>query len=108
MEEVFDSISYCKGGSVVKMIRAVLGAEAFQTGLANYMKKFAYGNTETIDLWESWGESSGMPVKEMMASWSKLKLIILFTNPLICFFQQKLFSNNCSYHQLLLFPLIYQ
>mmetsp|Transcript_22129 Transcript_22129/g.33663 ORF Transcript_22129/g.33663 Transcript_22129/m.33663 type:complete len:891 (+) Transcript_22129:120-2792(+) len=71
VEEVFDGISYCKGGSVVRMIRAVLGMKAFQAGLGNYMKKFAYGNTETVDLWTAWEESSGMPVKEMMASWTE-------------------------------------
>ena len=71
VEEVFDGISYCKGGSVVRMIRAVLGMKAFQAGLGNYMKKFAYGNTETVDLWGAWEESSGMPVKEMMASWTE-------------------------------------
>eukprot|EP00581_Thalassiosira_minuscula_P004938 CAMPEP_0183743044 /NCGR_PEP_ID=MMETSP0737-20130205/65013_1 /TAXON_ID=385413 /ORGANISM="Thalassiosira miniscula, Strain CCMP1093" /LENGTH=925 /DNA_ID=CAMNT_0025978647 /DNA_START=599 /DNA_END=3376 /DNA_ORIENTATION=+ len=70
VEEVFDAISYCKGGSVVKMARAVLGMKAFQTGLGNYMKKHAYGNTETYDLWKAWEESSGMPVQEMMASWT--------------------------------------
>lgn len=71
VEEVFDAISYCKGGSVVKMIRAVLGIAKFQKGLANYMKKHAYGNTETFDLWKAWEESSGMPVQEMMASWTE-------------------------------------
>mmetsp|Transcript_29685 Transcript_29685/g.53877 ORF Transcript_29685/g.53877 Transcript_29685/m.53877 type:complete len:887 (-) Transcript_29685:86-2746(-) len=70
VEEVFDAISYCKGGSVVKMARAVLGMKAFQKGLGNYMKKHAYGNTETFDLWKAWEESSGMPVQEMMASWT--------------------------------------
>jgi puromycin-sensitive aminopeptidase len=71
VEEVFDAISYCKGGSVVKMIRAVLGMKAFQAGLGAYMKKHAYGNTETFDLWTAWEESSGLPVQEMMASWTE-------------------------------------
>ena len=71
VEEVFDGISYCKGGSVVRMICAVLGMKAFQTGLGNYMKKFAYGNTETIDLWTAWEETSGMPINEMMSSWTE-------------------------------------
>lgn len=71
VEEVFDGISYCKGGSVVRMIKAVLGMKAFQEGLGAYMKMFAYGNTETIDLWGAWEESSGLPVKEMMASWTE-------------------------------------
>ncbi|KAL7538749.1 hypothetical protein ACHAXR_008772 [Thalassiosira sp. AJA248-18] len=70
VEEVFDAISYCKGGSVVKMARAVLGMKAFQKGLGTYMKRHAYGNTETFDLWKAWEESSGMPVGEMMASWT--------------------------------------
>jgi len=66
-----DNNLYCKGGSVVKMCRAVLGMKAFQKGLGAYMKKHAYGNTETDDLWRAWEESSGMPVQEMMASWTE-------------------------------------
>jgi puromycin-sensitive aminopeptidase len=71
VEQVFDAISYCKGGSVVKMICAVLGKKAFQEGLANYMAKHAYGNTETFDLWNAWEETSGMPIGEMMKSWTE-------------------------------------
>jgi len=71
VEQVFDAISYCKGGSVVRMIKGVLGMKNFQTGLSDYMKKYAYGNTETVDLWGAWEEVSGMPVAEMMASWTE-------------------------------------
>jgi len=71
VEQVFDAISYCKGGSTVRMIKAVLGMKHFQAGLSNYMKKYAYGNTETIDLWQAWEEVSGMPIGEMMASWTE-------------------------------------
>lgn len=71
VEQVFDAISYCKGGSVVRMIRAVIGPAAFQTGLQAYMKKHAYGNTETFDLWSAWETSSGMPIRELMASWTE-------------------------------------
>jgi puromycin-sensitive aminopeptidase len=71
VEEVFDAISYCKGGSVVRMIKAVLGMKAFQEGLSSYMKEYAYKNTETLDLWAAWEASSGMPVQEMMASWTE-------------------------------------
>eukprot|EP00934_Nitzschia_sp_Nitz4_P005668 Nitzschia sp. Nitz4//scaffold210_size37948//7957//10834//NITZ4_007687-RA/size37948-augustus-gene-0.25-mRNA-1//-1//CDS//3329541921//5658//frame0 len=71
VEQVFDAISYCKGGSVVRMICAVLGMEKFREGLGNYMKKHAYGNTETLDLWQAWQDVSGMPIQEMMASWTE-------------------------------------
>ncbi len=71
VEQVFDAISYCKGGSVVRMIKAVIGMADFQKGLGNYMKKHAYGNTETTDLWNAWGDVSGMPIADMMASWTE-------------------------------------
>jgi len=70
VEQVFDAISYCKGGSVVRMIKAVIGMVDFKIGLGNYMKKHAYGNTETTDLWNAWGEVSGMPIADMMTSWT--------------------------------------
>lgn len=71
VEEVFDAISYCKGGSVVKMIRAVLGKAAFQQGLEDYMTKYQYSNTETFHLWDAWELASKMPIGEMMKSWTE-------------------------------------
>lgn len=71
VEQVFDAISYCKGATVVRMIQAVLGMKHFRSGLADYMKKHAYGNTETADLWQAWESASGVPVGELMASWTE-------------------------------------
>eukprot|EP00913_Durusdinium_trenchii_P030952 g28990.t1 len=42
VDEVFDAISYCKGGSVVRMVNGVLGKELFRKGLGLYMRRFAY------------------------------------------------------------------
>eukprot|EP00930_Biecheleria_cincta_P105887 TRINITY_DN9895_c0_g1_i3.p1 TRINITY_DN9895_c0_g1~~TRINITY_DN9895_c0_g1_i3.p1 ORF type:complete len:886 (-),score=194.02 TRINITY_DN9895_c0_g1_i3:264-2921(-) len=71
VEEVFDAISYCKGGSVVRMIYAVLGEKHFQDGLKLYFKRHQYGNTETTDLWRAWSEVSGKPIDVMMSSWTE-------------------------------------
>jgi len=71
VEQVFDAISYCKGGSVVRMIEAVLGFPKFREGIAAYMQKHKYSNTETFDLWKAWEDCSGMPVGELMASWTE-------------------------------------
>jgi len=71
VEQVFDAISYCKGGCVVRMIRAVIGIGHFQKGLSNYMDEHKFGNTETYDLWLAWESVSCLPVKEMMASWTE-------------------------------------
>jgi puromycin-sensitive aminopeptidase len=71
VEQVFDAISYCKGGSVVRMVHAVVGEEAFVKGLRAYMKEFAYGNATTNDLWAAWQKSSGKNIPELMDAWTK-------------------------------------
>jgi len=71
VEQVFDAISYCKGASVIRMLRAVLGFENFQKGLRLYMGRHKYGNTETFNLWGAWQEASGLPIGEMMKSWTE-------------------------------------
>lgn len=71
VEEVFDAISYCKGASVIRMAREVLGQEAFEKGLQQYMQQHQYSNTETYHLWNAWAAASGLPVKEIMSSWTE-------------------------------------
>jgi puromycin-sensitive aminopeptidase len=72
VEQVFDAISYCKGSTVVNMIAAILGKDKFREGLQNYMRKHAYGNTETIDLWNEWSAVSGKDISQIMHTWTKV------------------------------------
>jgi aminopeptidase N len=46
------------------------GPEKFQEGLALYMARHAYGNTETVDLWNAWSEVSGLDVAQLMSTWT--------------------------------------
>ena len=46
------------------------GKDKFQEGLQGYMKKHAYGNTVTKDLWDAWSSVSGLDVAGAMASWT--------------------------------------
>eukprot|EP00123_Amoebidium_parasiticum_P017500 comp23874_c0_seq1/m.41878 comp23874_c0_seq1/g.41878 ORF comp23874_c0_seq1/g.41878 comp23874_c0_seq1/m.41878 type:complete len:864 (-) comp23874_c0_seq1:481-3072(-) len=69
--EIFDSISYSKGGSAIHMLATHLGKEPFRQGLRNYLKKFAYKNATTEDLWAALSQASGQDVKKMMDSWTK-------------------------------------
>ena len=71
VEQVFDAISYCKGGAVVRMVHEVVGDDAFVRGLRAYMREFAYGNAQTDDLWAAWEKASAKPVTEMMSQWTK-------------------------------------
>jgi puromycin-sensitive aminopeptidase len=68
-EGMFDVLTYQKGASVVRMLEQYLGAERFREGIRLYMRKHAYGNTETTDLWDAIEEASGEPVRSTMDSW---------------------------------------
>jgi aminopeptidase N len=47
----FDSITYQKGGAVIRMLEAYVGEGEFRAGVRRYMRDHAYGNTVTDDLW---------------------------------------------------------
>ncbi len=65
-QEIFDEISYNKGGSVLRMIENYLGEEVFRDGLRNYLKKFEYQNASAEDLWQSLEDVSQKNVKAIM------------------------------------------
>lgn len=69
--QIFDAISYLKGSCVIRMISKYLGEDEFIRGIAHYLKKHAYGNTTTEDLWQALSESSGKEVKPLMEIWTK-------------------------------------
>lgn len=66
---MFDVLTYQKGSSVLRMLEQYVGEEAFRTGVTMYLKKHAYGNTDTPDLWAALEEASGEPVGEIMDTW---------------------------------------
>src|ERR1700719_1040693 len=66
---MFDVLTYEKGASVLRMLEQYLGEEEFRKGIAAYLKKHEYGNTETGDLWDALQESSREPVRRLMDSW---------------------------------------
>ncbi len=67
---IFDAISYEKGASVLNMLHAYLGADDFRDGLRLYLKRHAYANTVSTDLWAAWEEVSGKPVGTFMQTWT--------------------------------------
>ncbi len=67
---IFDAISYEKGASVLQMLHDYLGPEQFRDGLRLYLKRHAYQNTDTTDLWKALEEISQKPVRNFMQSWT--------------------------------------
>ncbi|XP_047084021.1 aminopeptidase M1-C-like [Lolium rigidum] len=73
VNEIFDAISYDKGASLIRMLQGYLGADRFQKALASYIKKYAYSNAKTEDLWAVIEKETGEPVKDLMSTWTKQK-----------------------------------
>jgi len=72
ISEIFDRVSYSKGATVLRMLWKYLGEKDFQKGLQHYLKKHAYGNAQTEDLWRALEEVSGKPVGKVMKNWTSL------------------------------------
>ncbi|KAM8885150.1 leucyl-cystinyl aminopeptidase isoform 1-T1 [Spinachia spinachia] len=84
VEEMFDSVSYEKGASILLMLNASLpGDQQFRKGIIQYLKEFSGLNTDTSDLWNSLTQvevSAQHPnVSDMMSSWTSQKGFPLVT-----------------------------
>ncbi|XP_064191655.1 aminopeptidase N-like [Anguilla rostrata] len=51
ISQLFDTISYSKGASVLRMLSEFLSEPVFVQGLSAYLNQFAYSNTVYKDLW---------------------------------------------------------
>jgi len=71
IREIFDAISYDKGGCMLRMLEHYVGEPNFQKGLKKYLSDFKYRNAEGQDLWDAIGKASGMPVSSMVHTWLK-------------------------------------
>jgi tricorn protease interacting factor F2/3 len=71
IREIFDAISYDKGGCVLRMLEDYVGEPNFRKGLMAYLKEFKYKNARGQDLWNAIGKASKMPVSSMVNSWLK-------------------------------------
>lgn len=74
VDELFDAISYNKGGSVLDMIHQYIGFETFRKGVSIYLGRHGLGNTQTGDLWDALEEACKLagldtPVRRIMDAW---------------------------------------
>jgi len=66
---MFDILTYVKGCSILRMLEQFLGEETFRDGIRIYLKRHAYANTVTADLWAALEEASSLPVGQIMDTW---------------------------------------
>ncbi|XDV53211.1 hypothetical protein PO909_021777 [Leuciscus waleckii] len=76
INEQFDTVSYSKGASVLRMLSDFLTESVFVQGLNTYLTMFAYQNTVGEDLWnhlqtavDKTGTVLPLRVKEIMDRW---------------------------------------
>jgi puromycin-sensitive aminopeptidase len=68
-DAMFDTLTYEKGASVLRMLEQHLGPAVFRDGIRDYLKRHAYGNADTKDLWVSLGRVAKQPVPKLMNGW---------------------------------------
>lgn len=72
IEQIFDEISYNKGGSILKMIESFMGPLSFRDGIRDYLKTYSYSNASSEDLWSALDSHSDYDIVEIMKSWIEL------------------------------------
>lgn len=71
IRQIFDDISYKKGGSLLRMLESYLDEARFRAGLKRYLTEHKYGNATTADLWTALENATRKPVRRMMDGWVK-------------------------------------
>src|SRR5882672_9762838 len=67
--DVFDEITYEKGGAVLGMFEQYLGPQVFRDGLRRYLATHRYSNATAADLWFHLSQASGRDLTPMIESW---------------------------------------
>ncbi len=82
--EAFDGITYLKGAAVISMIEKWIGEKAFQRGVQQYMKDFAWRTATASDMFSALGASAGKNVKKVAASFVDMTGVPLVRAELSC------------------------
>jgi len=70
LHEIFDTISYAKGASILRMFNHFIGSEKFMKVIQEYLKFYRFKNTKTINLWEMFLKYANIDLVEIMNSWT--------------------------------------
>ncbi|CCE64350.1 hypothetical protein TPHA_0H01440 [Tetrapisispora phaffii CBS 4417] len=69
IDQVFDTISYLKGCSVLQMLSGFLGEANFLKGVALYLRRNKFSNATMVDLFESISEVNDIDVLTRIKPW---------------------------------------
>ncbi|XP_039030365.1 aminopeptidase M1-like [Hibiscus syriacus] len=111
IDEIFDTISYRKGASILQMLKGYVGGSCFQNSLATYIKRHEWSNARTGDLWAVLKEVCNEPVDRIMDSWTKQKgypvLSVRLKNQTLEIKQSQFLYNDSDGRGLWTIPITY-
>uniref|UniRef100_A0ACB8ERH6 Uncharacterized protein n=1 Tax=Sphaerodactylus townsendi TaxID=933632 RepID=A0ACB8ERH6_9SAUR len=99
IEEMFDTVSYGKGASLLLMLKNYLGESTFTAGIQSYLHDHSYKSTRSDYLWDSITKVTGgnVDVKKLMKTWTHQKgfpLVTVTTKGKQIFVEQQRFMQN--------------
>ncbi len=68
-EELFDAVTYQKGGRIVHMLRKTVGDSVFFKSLNKYLTQYAYGSANIADLQQVFEKTSGQDLNWFFKQW---------------------------------------
>lgn len=68
-DELVDSVTYVKGAEVVRMLRLMLGAAAFDAGIRLYFTRYKNGNANTDQFFQCFEEAAGISLAAFKKKW---------------------------------------
>ncbi|KAI0029430.1 peptidase family M1-domain-containing protein [Vararia minispora EC-137] len=78
INQIFDTLSYAKAASVLRMLSEYVGEDKFLKGVSIYLKKHLFANSVSRNLWEGVAEATGRDIPKLMDPWvSKMGFPVL-------------------------------
>jgi aminopeptidase N len=68
-EELIDGVTYVKAAEVIRMLRLIIGQEAFGAGKRLYFSRYRSGNANTDQFFECFEEVSGVSLGQFKSEW---------------------------------------
>lgn len=68
-EELIDGVTYVKAAEVIRMLRLLVGPEAFRAGKTLYFSRYRYGNANTDQFFECFEEASQISLEQFKRGW---------------------------------------
>ena len=74
--EIFDSITYSKGASIIRMLEDFVGEKVFQDGVTDYLNAKNFSNADTDDLLIHFADKLDFDVSRIFSTWTVQKVCL--------------------------------